>query len=399
MAMNNRLADFWWGRVPARAGRLSSALGTVFTDGAYLEVSPVVAALAPLLALVVGFLVGWRHPLATDLFTTSVAVMVLALLVGTLSAAVGAWLVIGYAVGDVVLGVRDTVFLGTFTNSGKTWAALILCDLVFALLVVLIPLTARALAGEVGMRWFARSGPAPVVALTAVASALLVFAWTQAALVLTRPYFTWHALPPNQASIDALHTAAWALPLVAAGAALLRAYLELRYGSRIPPRAPLPARPRHAHRVQPLGLLLRVLLAVFILAGLMDTWVDAVIIGVAMAVLLSLREPALQRFGERTAVMMRVPVLPRLIAGSVISAIIAIVLVAALGASSVVRPVVISTIVSLVVFTVLLPDHILAGREPHEVADLGTSSTPVPPPVAEAPAATSGSAHAAVCSA
>ncbi|MBV9525338.1 MAG: hypothetical protein JOZ46_05935 [Candidatus Dormibacteraeota bacterium] len=368
LAMDNRMADLWWGRVPGRAARLSSGLGTVFSDGAYLEAMPQVAALAPLLALLLGFIAGWRHPLAVDLFTTSVAVMVLALVVGTLSAAVGAWLVIGYAVGDIVLGLRDAVFLGGFTNSGKTWAALILCDIVFALLVVLIPLTARVLANEVGARWLAARGQAPVVAIAAVASGLLVFAWTQAALVLTRPYFTWHGLAPNQASIDALHTAAWALPLVAAGAALLREWLEQRYAARMPPRPPLPAAARSHRAAQPLGIALRVLLAVFILAGLMDTWVDAVIVAVAMAVLLALREPALRRLGGRTAFVMRVPVLPRLIAGSVVSAIIAIILVAALGTSSVVRPVVISTIVSLVVFTLLLPDHVLAGSEEYRPA-------------------------------
>lgn len=376
--MGNRLAEFWWGRVPTRLARGSAALGTVFGDGGYVEAFPAVAAGAPLLALIVGFAVGWRHPLATDLFTTSVALLVLALLVGTLSAAVGAWLVIGYSLGDIVLGVRDQAFLGALSNAGKTWAALILCDIIFALLVVLIPLTARALANEVSSRWFARQGVAAVVAITAVAEALLVFAWTQAALVLTRPYFTWHALAPTQASIDALHTAAWALPLVAAGAAVLRAWLELRFAARIPPRAPLAEHRRRARAPQPFAIVLRVALAVFILAGLMDSWVDPIIIAVAMAVLLVLREPALRRLGARTALVMRVPILPRLIVGSVISALIAIIVVAALGTESVVRPVVISTLVSLVVFTVLLPDHILSEHA-HE--------TPAQAPAADAVAA------------
>ena len=373
--MIRKLADFWWGRVPLRMARVSGGLGVVFGDGGYLAAMPRVAALAPLLALFFGFIIGWRHPLATDLFASSVAFMALALLVGTLSAAVGAWLVIGYAVGDITIGVRDPAFLGTFTNAGKTWAALILCAFVLAMLVVLIPLTARALANEVAARWLAGRGFAAEAGVAIAAEVLLVFAWTQAALVLTRPYFTWHGLAPSTSTVEGLHTAAWALPLVAIGAAGLRAWLDVRYAAATPPRVTLPARPRR-RTPKPVAIAVRVLIAVFLLAGLMDSWVDPIIVGVVMVAFLALREPLLRRIGPRTAVVMRVPILPRLIVGSVISAIIAIIVVAAFGTQSVVRPVVISTLISLIVFTILLPDHILEHAQESE----GEAVHPALPP-------------------
>jgi len=383
--MIRKLADLWWGRVPLRMARVSGGLGVVFGDGGYLEAMPRVAALAPLLALFFGFIIGWRHPLATDLFASSVAFMVLALVVGTLSAAVGAWLVIGYAVGDVTIGVRDPAFLGAFTNSGKTWAALILCAFVLAMLVVLIPLTARALANEVAARWLAGRGFAAEAGVAIAAEVLLVFAWTQAALVLTRPYFTWHGLAPSTSTVEGLHTAAWALPLVAIGAAGLRAWLDVRYAAATPPRATLPARP-HRRTPKPVAIAVRALIAVFLLAGLMDSWVDPIIVGVVMVAFLALREPLLRRIGPRTAVVMRVPILPRLIVGSVISAIIAIIVVAAFGTQSVVRPVVISTLISLIVFTILLPDHILEHAQESE-GETVHPALPPPPSTGSVPVA------------
>jgi hypothetical protein len=243
---------------------------------------------------------------------------------------------------------------------------------------VLIPLTARALANEAALRWFRERGVLPEVATAILVEALLAFAWAQAALVLTRPYFIWHGVAPNPAVPMTLRTASWVLPLVALGAGALRGWAEQRYASRVPPRAPLPQRVRRSRIPVPLAIAGRVLLAVFLLAGLMDSFIDPIVVAVVMALLLALREPALRRLGPRTQVVMRVPVLPRLIGGAVVSALLAIVLVSVFGAGSVVRPVVISTLVSLIVFTLLLPDHVLVE---HEHTTAGAHPT-APPPVA-----------------
>ncbi len=186
--------DLWWDAVPQRCSRLSGALGVVLRDGHHLRALPLLAAAAPPAALLVGFIAGWRHPLATDLYTTSLFLMALGLLVGVMSAAVGFWLVLGYAAGDIILGVRGAAFSGSFASVGTTWAALLLTDAILALLIVLIPITARVLAGELAVRWLPGRGPIPGAAIAAVAAAALTFAWTQAALVLTRPFFSWHKL-------------------------------------------------------------------------------------------------------------------------------------------------------------------------------------------------------------
>jgi len=384
-----RWMDFWWTDAPARAARLTGAFGIVLRDGHYLRAITPVAAVAPAAAIAVGFIAGWRHPLATDVYTTSLFLMAIGLVVGTLSSAVGAWLLAGYAVGDIFLGVRDAAFNGAIGNLAKTWAALLLADAILAILIVLIPLTARVLADELAQRYLARAGRIPAALLAAVAAAGLAFAWTQAALVLTRPFFAWHSLSPTSTELDALHAAAFVLPLLAAAGTLLRVFAEEELEPREPP---LPELPERAHRKVPLplGIAWRVGLSVFLLAGLMESWIDPIVVAVVMAMLIALREPALRRLGQNLHLMMRFPVLPRLLLGAVVSAIIGIILVSALGTVSVIRPVVISTLVSLIVFSIVLPDHVLSEHvpeshdalgHPHPTGAVPVTAPPAPPPL------------------
>jgi hypothetical protein len=385
-----RSTDYWWNSAPAFAGRITPALGIILRDGAYLRAVPWVGASLPAAAVFFGFIIGWRHPLASDLFTTSLFIMLLGLLIGCFSAAVGVWFLLGYAFGDLFLATRDAAFNGAITNSYKTWVALILCDGIFAILVVVIPLTARLLAGEVFTRWFQDRARLLTIPVGAAAAALLAFAWSQSALVLTRPYFAWHGLSPSPAEFDALRLAAWVLPLIAAAGTAGRYGLEEFLRSKAPELKPLPepARPRKVP--VPVAIVWRVALSVFLLAGLMESWIDPIVVAAVMVVLIAVRDPTLRRFESRLSPLLRLPVLPRLAAGAAISAIVAIILISALGSVSAARPVVISTLISLIVLSVLLPDHVLerpehghgggAPERPPAPPALSTS-TPAPPPV------------------
>ncbi len=377
--IDRRLIELWWGDVPARAARLVGALGFVLRDGEYLEAVPPAAAYAPPVALLIGLLVGWLHPLAQDPFTTSPVLMALALAVGTLSAGIGAWLFAGYAVGEL-FAARGAPFGGGTTSDVKTYAALLLCDIVFAMLVVIIPITARALAAEVSARWFPKRGDLPTHAIAVGAVAALAFAWAQGALVLTRPFFTWHGLAIPTAEVQALQLAAVLLPTIAAVAMAVRAVLETRL---IPVAVARPAgqlRSARAPLPPPISLALRVAFAVFLLAGLMDSWIDALLVAIAMTALLVLREPALRKIETQLVVVLRLPVLPRLVAGALISVVLAVVVVGVFGADGFVRPIVVSTLISLIVFSLLLPDSIIGA----------VRTQPSPPPLAppEAAAAT-----------
>ncbi|MFN2582273.1 MAG: hypothetical protein ABR498_05980 [Candidatus Dormibacteria bacterium] len=359
-----RGVGFWWRRLPARLARLSPAAAMVLIDGRYVTRQRVLGALVPPAAIVVGFLVGWLHPLEHDVYTTSALFMSLALVIGTLSAALGAWLVLGYAVGDLVLANRSAAFVGSLGEAGKTWATLILCDIVLAMMVVLIPLTARALSHELMLRL--RRGGSLVVeyAVAAGVSALMVYAWSQAAPVLTRPYFTWHGVAVARDALDSLQLMAWLLPLVGLVAMVLRGWLEQRVQLEEVASSPAQRVRRRALPV-PIAIAWKVGLAVFVLAGLMEFWVDPIVVALVMATFLVVREPALRRLPADLQRVTRVPILPRLIVGAVTSAVLGIIFVSIFGADSVVRPIVLSTLLSLTVFTLLLPEHVLE-TEPRE---------------------------------
>ena len=375
--IDRRLIELWWGVLPARAAQLSGALGFVLRDGEYLEAVPPAAAYAPPAALLIGLLAGWLHPLAQDPFTTSLLLMGLSVAVGTLSAGVGVWLFIGYAAGEL-FAARGPAFGGSAATDVKTYAAIVLSDIVFAMLVVIIPITARALSAEVSARWFPGRGDLPTHAIAVVAVAALAFAWAQGALVLTRPFFTWHGLAIPSAEVQALQLAAVLLPTIAALAMAVRAVLETRLLTVTVVRPAAQLRPERAPLPPPVALVLRVAFAVFLLSGLMDSWVDVVLVAVAMGALLVLREPALRRIETRLLVVLRLPILPRLVAGALISAVLGVLVVAVFGADGFVRPIVVSTLISLVVFSVLLPDTIIAP----------VHTQPSPPPLAPPEAAT-----------
>jgi hypothetical protein len=369
--LDRRLIELWWGVLPARAARLSGALGFVLRDGEYLEAVPPAAAFAPPVALLVGLLAGWLHPLAQDPFTTSPILMALALAAGTLSAGIGAWLFVGYAVGEL-FAARGAAFGGSAASDVKTYAAILLCDIVFAMLVVIIPITARALAAEASARWFPGRGDLPTHAIAVVALAALAFAWAEGALVLTRPFFTWHGLGIPAAEIEAIQLSAVVLPTIAAVAMATRAVLETRLLTMAAVRPAAELRSERTPLPPPVSLGLRVAFAVFLLAGLMDSWLDALLVAVAMTALLVLREPALRKIEHRLLVMLRLPILPRLVAGAIISAVLAVVVIGIFGADGFVRPIVVSTLISLIVFSLLLPDSVVATGH----------TVPSPPPLA-----------------
>ncbi|TMC46242.1 MAG: hypothetical protein E6J20_21295, partial [Chloroflexi bacterium] len=299
------------------------------------------------------------------------------ILLGTVAAGLGAWLLLGFAVGDLLLASRDAPFRGSSGDSLRTDAALLVCYVVLAMVVTLVPITARRLAGETVQRW-GRGHLGAIVSLTAIVEGLLVLTWTQAAVVLTRPFFHWHDLATSEDALNGLRDQGWRLALVGAGAAVIRLLLEraaLEGAPAAPGAAPAPRRrpPQRAwttHAIQ-------ALVTVVILAGLMDTWADAAAVAAVLVGLNLVRDRAAPRLHSLARVMERYPTLPRLLGAAVASAAIAIALVRAVGATSVVRPIIVSTIVSLVIVTLVMPEHAIraAGHSPR--------AEPAVPPVAD----------------
>lgn len=208
------VAAFWSVWLPARIARLSSHLAAAFADGSWTAAVPAVAALAPLLAFGVGLFARAIFPEIESVYTESLLFLVLVVVVAQLSGAMSAMLLLGYVIGDLAAswprfagdwwlhtGVYDFVEGAVGALGGP-----IVSYLLLAILMIVVPSTARHLAADT-LRRYSFSQPAVGVAKLAVYTAiatLLVFAWSHAMILLVGPVFTWYAKQqsPSVAAVE-----------------------------------------------------------------------------------------------------------------------------------------------------------------------------------------------------
>jgi hypothetical protein len=123
-------------------------------------------------------------------------------------------------------------------------------------------------------------------------------------------------------------------------------------------------------------VIVKAVITVILLSGLMETWIDAVAVFIVLAVLLALRDPALHRLGDYPRRVMAFPLLPRLVAGAVVSSVLAIIVSNSFSGSTF-RPVIASVLISLIIFALVLPDHAMHGRsaspQGHDAAAVGAT--------------------------
>jgi hypothetical protein len=220
----DRLTRFWWGRLPAVAYRLSPQLGIWLADGIHLATWRAVSSAGP----------RWAHPGFPTIWSQSVAFMTIVAVLGTVSAALGAYFVAGFAAGDfalaahgwpaVVPAAAPGVFGADLPAPVRLRLPLLIGYLLLVLLAVRIPVLTKNLLAEAANRGGrSRRGPpvgamALAVAAHAVVTGALVWAWVQAVPVLIRPRFTWlgslappaDAVGPLQAQGDVVVVAAMA---------------------------------------------------------------------------------------------------------------------------------------------------------------------------------------------
>lgn len=263
--------------------RFSSGLAVATVDGLYLAALPVAGLVAPVAAFVLGGLIGATHPGFNVVFTEALWLLILVAGVGAASGAVGFYLTLGFALGDLLLGAHPLWRAGTYEFVSEYGSALLSYAL-FGLLAVGVPIAAKSLASEFVLP---ASVPRPVRALVGllamvVITALLVFAWTQCAPLLVRPVFVWVQSPPTVAAIAPLQEREGWIVAVAALAALGRAVMQfllaLNMGRQLDRLGELEARFRSAPPVVPLlsrmplpaRLVLRAAVLTALLSGLYD---------------------------------------------------------------------------------------------------------------------------------
>jgi hypothetical protein len=207
-----------WARLPRAVARLSPALASILTDGVYLVRGTFVASGMPVLCLLFGMLAGTRHQGET--YTASLLVMGFLGAAGMLSAHLGLWGTLGYAVGDLV--IRDRVI-----TQPQGLLALLLSYGLLALLTVYLPLLtgeARLSSRNVNPRG---NPPMTLELLTAaVVAGSGVFVWSQALRVLILPVFAWQGVQARFEEIAPLRDRWQVLVGILAVTAALRVWRE-----------------------------------------------------------------------------------------------------------------------------------------------------------------------------
>ena len=381
------LAPWWWGRTPAALSRISPSLALSLSDGIHVAAWPSVADLGPPACFALGLLAGWTHPGFDVLWSQSLLFMALVAAVGTLSAALGAYLVAGFAVGDWVFARHQPAFMPdpaphVFAIHNATLQfrlPLIVGYALLALLAVRIPMTAKALTAQLPLRqaWSRRARLAVALLGHAVATLAMVAFWVQATPVLIRPIFTWAGdLAPPTDVITPLqqHGSVVVLAAVVASAVRMIHQFPLAFDPAIQSRfdrlqAPLlsddrlrvPPSPRRRWA----SAIARGAFTTLVAVGIFANAVEAVVMFVASTLLyLALAGVVHIPLGGWARLVGRVPILIRLVVGVVVIRGVATLVLnhaAALGGpSDLFRPFVLGTLFTLVVLYLLAAP----GRQP-----------------------------------
>lgn len=220
-----------WVYIPRVIGRFNKTLGIALQDGSYLLSWPFLASILPVLAICMGIACSWYWGHAHVLYTWSLGILSAMLIVGTISSALGTWLMVGIIAADF------TCFspFFNFANGIPPWDQFILagtplfiCHVILFFLVSRTCLVSLSLSA-LSMQKLPRFITAQIVAksgLEVLIHSALVMMWTLAAPSLIRPVFTWRGRVPSTAEISALQNTGWVLALVAGIAMALRSSLK-----------------------------------------------------------------------------------------------------------------------------------------------------------------------------
>ncbi|MFI7542210.1 hypothetical protein [Actinoplanes sp. NPDC049599] len=316
-----------WLRLPLRLARVWPGAGIALSDGHYLTRWPPLALLAAVPCLAIGVALGAMHQGRT--FTYSLLLLLVLGVIGQLGAAFGLWATIGYAFGDLVLHeavAYDTTIVRHVLPSLLSYAVL-------GLLTVMIPLTA------IGTRGVVRSLRALSEAVKRIAEPVAAgvvgvlggYIWAQTTPLLIRPVFTWAQDSPDTAAIAPLQNGRWVIATTLGAAAVGRVFLD-RYAVRGKTAtfshilwAGLGAEIGRGPRRGAAGWLLTLLGAVgatLLMAGVIDSWVQGVLVLAFFAGLLALRHYLILSNPRFVALLARIPLPARLAAGLVLAYLI-----------------------------------------------------------------------------
>jgi hypothetical protein len=239
-----KILDRWWVRIPAQLRSYSAVFSTAWADGMYLTVWPRWAMLLSFFSLAFGFLEGASHWsfLTIDatraasppaiVFAQMLPLLVIAVVVGALSANAGTMLVLGYAIGDFVFAGPQLQLSGNAILPQFFYLRLpqLISYFFFFLLAAVPILLAKPLLSGLNRRIQGADTASVVVRTGAAATvqAALAYGWTLAAVMVIRISWAWAGqYPPLSEKYYLEATDPW-LPVAAAAGVLMRGWLTHR---------------------------------------------------------------------------------------------------------------------------------------------------------------------------
>lgn len=362
------LARIIWVAIPALATRLSRPLGGILSDGQYFTANANLAVIVPAAAFVAGLLTGFIHPDA--IFTASLPLTALLLLFGCLGSGIGAYAWIGYVIGDLphlapgggaVVGTQGGHYVfGVVGPLGHLYSYLVL-----AMLVVVLPIGAKSLRDATAAVIPGGDNLVLQIVLGGAMTAGLVFLWRLAMPIMVRPVFT---LEGNIATVESVSTIqkdlglllVFEAALVGAARGFLDATAKEQQGYQA---ATLELMSKNNERsvsdavpaiVRVIG---RAVFTVLLLVGLMNSLIEAAVAFVGVAGIMAAGSLVLPRLTFYTDLAGKIPIVLRLIAALVISAVVGYAIVSFFFTStSSLFPVLIAALLSIGVMVVAIPE-------------------------------------------
>lgn len=328
--MTERLLVLVWYRLPLLAGRLARAWAAALADGAYLVAFPAPAAVLPAAALALGLLAGRFRFGAEQVFTESVVILVLAILLGFLGSALGALFAAGYALADFFLYQRPALGGDGIVAALQLRGALPLTYAGLCVVAIGAPLLVQLVRAQLPLQRV--RGPDARVVLDAFLAAVLaggmVFVALQSLPLLVRPLFTWGGRSPTVEAMFLVQARALLFALLASMVAAARVLAEYA-AAVVDPEGleevveflDLPREPGWWERRSPVTRCAAGALGgTYLLSGLITSWWAALLALAALLGIESARWFVLPRVPGWARAMAAVPAVVRLAAAVALSA-------------------------------------------------------------------------------
>lgn len=380
--IDKTLEELWSVRIPGWIESWSPQTAQAMADGAWTAVIRGVAAFAPIAAFVIGLASRLLFRDLNEVYSQSLAFMVLLVAGAILSGPVGLGLFAGYILQDLVLGNK----VGTFGAPSPVgvFAGKLISYSLLAMPAVVLPLLVKQLTSAVQLRRItdARTRMLAQVALQAVIAGALIYFWTQSLVILIRPLFSFVGVEPSFSTLNSIQSGAIWLVGAAVLATAAREIIVQMVLPRLPRASVVTALERWRWSdekksvldklPEPVRVAIASTLLTIILAGTYESWFDLFISALIIGLIGAWRANLLRQIPIPMQWAYRVrqfhPMLRLLVATLAGFLLTTFVVAPFWGGSGGIRLLMIGSLLTLIIFNLLFPPLPVMENKPKAIA-------------------------------